>query len=193
LELFFDTETTNFLSDKLTPDDPKQGRVLQLGYILSTKDRIYHEGCILFNIGKNEINKYAFEAHHITAEESNKFGIDEVNGWEMFYNLLCFLPTLVAHNFNFDIRFLRIMSQNYQGNQSLLNSLAAICTMQESTNYCKLPKVRGAGYKWPKLEELHKLIFEYDFDNAHNALSDCHATRNCFYKLIELGVIKYEL
>lgn len=191
MELFFDTETTNFLSDKLTPDDPKQGRVLQLGYILSTKDRIYHEGCFLININNCEINKYAFEAHGITAEESNKFGIDEVNVWEIFYNTLCLQPTLIAHNFNFDIRFLRILSQSYIGDQGLINSLPAICTMLESTNYCKLPKIRGNGYKWPKLEELHKILFDYDFEGAHNALSDCHATRKCFYKLVEMEVINY--
>jgi DNA polymerase-3 subunit epsilon len=193
MELFFDTETTGFLSDKLTPDDPKQAVVLQLGYILSTKDRVYHEGCILFNIHDKEINKYAQEAHGISIHESHNFGIEEVHGWEIFYNLLCLQPTLIAHNFNFDIRFLRLMSQNYHGDQSLLNSLTSICTMMESTNHCKLPKTRGVGYKWPKLEELHKLLFEYDFEGAHNALSDCHATRKCFYKLVEMGVIKYEL
>ncbi len=46
-----------------------------------------------------------------------------------------------------------------------------------------------AGYKRPKLEELHLLLFDEDFDNAHDALADTEACMRCFFELVERGVI----
>ncbi len=60
--------------------------------------------------------------------------------------------------------------------------------MKSSTEYCK---IQGQyGYKWPSLTELHYKIFRTDFKEAHNAEMDVEACANCFFKLIELGVLK---
>ena len=65
-----------------------------------------------------------------------------------------------------------------------------ICTMNASTDFCKIPGPYG--YKWPKLEELYKILFDESF-NAHNALDDIRATTRCFWKLSSLNVIKFKL
>ena len=59
--------------------------------------------------------------------------------------------------------------------------------MKESTDYCKIPG--RYGYKWPNLAELHKKLFNADFEEAHNALVDVEITAKCFWKLKELEII----
>lgn len=44
------------------------------------------------------------------------------------------------------------------------------------------------GGKWPKLIELHKILFGEGFD-AHKALNDVLATERCFYELHKRGLI----
>jgi hypothetical protein len=62
--------------------------------------------------------------------------------------------------------------------------------MLKSIKYCNLPGKRGP--KWPKLEELYIKLFDQPFIGAHDAMGDVQATRACFYKLVELGVIQLE-
>lgn len=59
-----------------------------------------------------------------------------------------------------------------------------LCTMQSSVNLCQIPYPSGRkGFKWPKLTELHRFLFERDFENAHTALGDVEATVDCFVEL----------
>jgi hypothetical protein len=40
------------------------------------------------------------------------------------------------------------------------------------------------------LQELHNLFFGYDYENAHDAMADTHATMRCFFEMRWLGIIK---
>jgi hypothetical protein len=59
--------------------------------------------------------------------------------------------------------------------------------MEKSTNYCKLDGPYG--YKWPKLSELHHILFGVGFEEAHNAAADIHATAKCFWQMKKIGII----
>lgn len=61
--------------------------------------------------------------------------------------------------------------------------------MKSSTDYCKLPGFYGK-YKWPKLHELYKKLFNEDMGAAHTALQDIRNTAKCFFELERLGVIE---
>ena len=61
--------------------------------------------------------------------------------------------------------------------------------MLHSTNYCKIPRFNRE-YKWPNLTELHKKLFDCDFENAHDALSDVKACAKCFFELKKQEIIK---
>ena len=61
--------------------------------------------------------------------------------------------------------------------------------MMKSTSYCKLPGKNGKGFKWPKLEELYQVLFGKQMENAHDALADVMACKECFFELIKLGII----
>jgi hypothetical protein len=43
--------------------------------------------------------------------------------------------------------------------------------------------------KWPKLIELHQILFKEDFDSAHDAFADISATKRCFFELLNLNII----
>jgi DNA polymerase III epsilon subunit-like protein len=93
---------------------------------------------------------------------------------------------LIAHNINFDSKvtgseFLRILSRNP------ISKLEKMCTMESSTNFCKIPG--NYGYKWPKLSELHVKLFGIDFEGAHDALADIEATAKCFWEMKKLKLI----
>jgi DNA polymerase III epsilon subunit-like protein len=51
----------------------------------------------------------------------------------------------------------------------------------------KLPGKYGR-YKWPKLAELHQVLFGEPFEGAHGALADARACMRCYFRLTELGV-----
>lgn len=99
---------------------------------------------------------------------------------------------LVAHNLNFDHRV--VWAEFIRAGIPPRSGMTKICTMMKSTKYCALPNPRGYGApKWPTLTELHNKLFEKDFEGAHDAMDDVIAMKNCFFKLVELGVIVPEL
>ena len=88
--------------------------------------------------------------------------------------------TLVAHNMAFDSKivgaeFLRTFGSNP------MNGKRKLCTMETSTDILKLPGYYG--YKWPKLDELHRSLFGEGFEGAHDALADIRATSRCFWEM----------
>jgi hypothetical protein len=64
--------------------------------------------------------------------------------------------------------------------------------MNESINFCKLPKKMSSSpwYKRPKLWELHKKLFWEYFIWAHDAMTDVEATLSCFVELVKQNVIQ---
>ncbi len=125
--------------------------------------------------------------HGISTEFAIQNGVDIKIALDNLSNSITLSKLLVAHNINFDEKivgaeFLRL------GLENPLNNIKKICLMKSSTEYCK---IHGPyGYKWPSLTELHYKIFRTDFKEAHNAEIDVKACANCFFKLIELGVLK---
>lgn len=94
---------------------------------------------------------------------------------------------MIAHNASFDgsviaAEFLR------QDWAPPFTPDSMICTMQASTDYCRLPG--RYGYKWPTLDELYVHLFGMGFDGAHDARIDACACACCFFELKNRGVIK---
>ena len=73
--------------------------------------------------------------------------------------------------------------------EDVMNKRISYCTMQASTDFCKIPSHDGRGYKYPKLQELYKKLFGEAFNDAHNAMSDIEATEKCFWVLKEKKLI----
>jgi DNA polymerase III epsilon subunit-like protein len=64
-----------------------------------------------------------------------------------------------------------------------------ICTMKETVDFCAI-KWNGERFKYSKLGELHKKLFNQYFVWAHDALTDVEATLRCFIELVKLWKIK---
>lgn len=184
--LFFDTETTGLWKFNVSDDDPIQPDVVQLASVLMEDRKVISTLCLpIFLRIDAVVDPKATEVHGWTEERLKLFGHPHSKVFETFNYMYNMADTVVAHNLNFDRKLvssgLRKAGYNYVAKPS-------ICTMLGSTDYCKIPGPKGN--KWPKLRELHLKLFGEEFSGAHDALDDVRATIRCFWKLIDLGVIK---
>lgn len=192
--LFFDTETTGLprsmkASVRVTENWP---RLVQLAWLLVTKngDVIKKRSAIIYP-DDFVIPEEASMIHGITTERARREGkplvtvIDEF--MQDFENVIC----LVAHNIEFDQNIIGAelcrLNRSYD---SFMYHKETICTMLSSTDYCAIPSINGHDdYKWPKLQELYHKLFNKYFDDAHDALADITATKECFFELKKRGII----
>ena len=87
-----------------------------------------------------------------------------------------------AFNKSFDFDFLR--DRGFR-----INDLA--CPMKLATPICKLPKYRGYGYKWPKVEEAwHHFFGHTGYIEAHRGLDDAKHEALIVYELYKMGVFR---
>jgi len=192
MEFFFDVETSGFHKDGIEPTNPSQAWTVQIGFILSTKDKIYQECCAIFRppFETCSIHPAAEKTHGISLDDCLTGGVSENSFFDYFANTHVLADTLVCHNWNFDKRFAydMIFRMDCKVEADLFIERVNCCTMLSSTDYCKLPG-RWNKPKWPKLEELHRHLFDEDFEGAHDALADVRATRRCYYELRERKVL----
>ena len=203
LILFFDTETSGLPVFKSRNSDPCQPYVLQLAAELCkpSGETIMAMNFILEPGNINPIHPKAFEAHGITREDCETLGIGQLTAFNMFMDLVGRASSIVAHNHQFDLRLIRIMAAQLSDKTDGLSRIQSDnfrdmpkqCTMMSTTAFCALPKPSGrGGYKWPKLEELHEILFGSpmsDHFNAHDALEDVRCTRKCYFELKTRGVL----
>lgn len=187
--LFFDTETTGLPRNwKARINDLNNWpRLVQLAWLHYDKDgnKIGGNNYIIkpddFTIPPD-----ASRVHGISTERALNDGVELLGVLNVFQNLISQTSYLVAHNMSFDEKI--VGAEFLRKNMS--NGIAAknkICTMEKSTNYCKLDGPYG--YKWPKLSELHYKLFGIRFEEAHNASVDINATAKCFWELKKRDLI----
>ena len=121
--------------------------------------------------------------HGITTEIAKKKGqpLPEVLSW--FSEAVRRSELLVGHNVEFDRN---VLAAEYvrSGQKIHIHSCPYFCTMKSTIDYCKIPYPSGRkGNKWPKLMELHTMLFDCGFSDAHDALADVRACARCFFEL----------
>jgi DNA polymerase III epsilon subunit-like protein len=94
--------------------------------------------------------------------------------------------TIIAHNMKFDgsvlaAEYLRL------GLTPPFHHKRLVCTMVDSTAFCRLPGPYG--YKWPTLPELHRVLFQSEYLETHEAGADAAACAKCFFELKRRGVV----
>jgi len=185
--LFFDTETTGFLSKSLGPNDPKQARICQLAAILSSEDGTETTRMnVLIKPTNWVISEQLTKIHGISHQMAVENGIPILDALAQFESMLRGSSVLVAHNFNFDRDMIALEHKANDFLHSEFNKKSTCCTMINSTEICKIPKMRGSGYKWPKLQEIHQHLFGCEFADAHDALADITATKKVFFEIMRL-------
>jgi DNA polymerase III epsilon subunit-like protein len=193
MELFFDTETTGLPLFKEEPTHPNQPDVIQLGAILSDAEHIYTQlSCVIDPSDLNpewKMHPKAAEAHGISDEIIRTTGLRSEETLNVFINMVERADLIVCHNVSFDKKLIMIALHRLDrvDHYNFFRNGAFYCTMNNSTNLCKLPG--KFGYKWPKLMELYQFLFNETFEGAHDALEDVRATRRCFYEMQRRGLV----
>lgn len=187
--LFLDTETTGFVQKGADLLDPRQPYCLELGARLDDDEgNMVGELDLLLNYGDISISEGAYNVHHISADMIKTFGVPPIVAFGAFNALAKQADLLVGHNIAYDMDICKIgfarLSQLDSFTQNI-QSVRTFCTMQATTNICKIPKPGGgAGYKWPKLDEAYSILIDSaGFENAHRAKYDMLASREIFYSL----------
>ena len=187
----FDTETTWFINKKET-DLNKQPRIVQFAGILWE----LHDGTFTeierVNILINPWIPIPFDSsqvHHIyDIDVKDAPKIEEVMDKIMYY--INDPDVIVWHNIEYDESMVKLelkrMKQEYR-----YTPKQVICTMKTTVDYCAI-QWNGARFKYPKLWELHKKLFDEYFVWAHDAMIDVEATTRSFVKLVNENVIELQ-
>ncbi len=192
--LFFDTETTGLPVDYKAPYTHLDNwpRVVQIAWIVTDK---YGSAVLGHNRIIRPDSSYTIPEnmiHGISQEKALEYGISAKEALGEFMEQVRLADLIVCHNFAFDsmIAASDVYRRLDSRSSEIIFSKPNMCTMNLSVDFCKLPGKFGKAYKWPRLSELHQILFERDFDGAHDAMADVKATIRCFFKLLELKVIQ---
>lgn len=192
--LFFDTETTGFVQDRLPVDHPDQPYIVQLAAELTEDDGEPVAGFSFIidpGIGEITIPTKASDVHGITDERAVALGVSAEFALSAFTHLYQRADLVVAHNIKFDRAVIEtVISRHYRKIMPLRKPL--FCTMEAATPIVNLPpteRMLAAGFnkpKPPKLEECIRHFFDESLEGAHDALIDVRACSRVFFHLKRL-------
>lgn len=183
-----DTETTGLHQKKLHSRHPDQARVIQLGLkLVNMQGRILAQFSTLIKpSGWSEIHPKAYEAHGITKEDCENFGIDLKAAFAVFKMFAKRANVIVAHNSAFDQPMMEIEADNLDDE---MPPLPWHCTMMQAKDICRIPptanmkKYGFKDYKNPNLTEALKIICNKDLEGAHDAMVDVSGCLDVFLAL----------
>lgn len=195
--LIFDTETTG-LFNKKERDLSKQPHIIQWASVLVDMDVVWNcTELSRMNIlikPPIDIPAEASEIHHI-------YNIDVKEAYDFEFwaeeiqRQVNEADAIVWHNVEFDETMVRIEFDRLKMKWRPFDfsPKMSICTMNEWTSWCKLPKKWTAPwYKRPKLQELAVKAWVWHFAWAHDAIIDVEYTLRCLQVMAREWVIRLE-
>ena len=191
--LFFDTETNGLPRNykASVSNSSNWPRLVQIAWIVTNADGkiLKRKSEIIYPDGFT-IPQEATDIHGITTERAKRDGKPLREVLDEFAKDLANAKQVVCHNVEFDQHIVGAELYRLNMDYKTLMEKPSICTMLSSTNLCAIPNPNGYDdYKWPKLSELYHKLFNRDFEDAHDALADITATKECFFELRKRGVI----
>jgi len=177
--LFIDTETT-----WLSATD----QILQFAAIYWTFDgkNFYEE--IRINQYMNittKINFFAQRVHGITKSMVEKY--EYIDSYiDHFLTHIDKSDYVIGHNISFDIRMLQQDCERIDKSYDR-SGVKTFCTLRDINHIADLPK------KNPKLGLLYSHLFAKEIENAHDAMADIEATKDCFLELAKRGHIELRI
>jgi DNA polymerase-3 subunit epsilon len=190
--LFFDTETTGFLDDRLPIDHEAQPYIVQLAAQLCEDGGTPVAGFSFIVAPGVPIPERAAAVHGITDEKSMQFGVSAEFAMSAFTHLYRRADLVCAHNIKFDKGVMEVAIARHYGRTMPLRK-PLFCTMEAASPIVNLPpteRMLAAGFtkpKPPKLEECIRHFFDEELDGAHDAMVDVAACRRVYLHLAKLG------
>jgi len=150
-------------------------------------NEIKFEDHIINPEGQFVITKESSDIHGITPEIAKEKGVSIKKVLKKFRKDITHndkLEVIISHNTKFDINVIK--SEYSRLNRKLKTSnKEIICTMLATTEMCKLKYKSGrGGYKFPRLEELYKNLFDCQMEKAHDSKYDVINLAKCFFHLL---------
>lgn len=189
MHLIIDTETTGKCDFRGGLD--AQPYLVQIGMLLFDNDRrLRGELNAIIRPEGWEIPDEAAAVHGITTGIALRYGVP-VN------EVLNIVERFGAHaeilsSFNWDFDRLVVDAALYRSGllrEGFNLKQDYVCTMREMTPICKIKKLGYIGpdpYKWPKLEEAYRFLFNEGFDGAHDAMADVRAAARIYFRLLDM-------
>lgn len=152
--------------------------------------------CFLLNTTINKISNIVYpdnfiianpHIHGITQEKAVKEGVRWVDVIDKIKDYIQQASILVGHNVDFDINVLssELYRRGYPELAKEVFEKPRQCTMKMGKLITKLPGFRG-DFKYPKLLELYKHLFQEELEGAHSAYFDTLNTFKIYNKIKEL-------
>jgi DNA polymerase III epsilon subunit-like protein len=183
LYLFFDTETTGLPRDWKAPitNTANWPRLVQLAWMLCDEAGTeLAKQCRIVKPDGFTIPDKAASVHGISTDRALAEGVELKQAMDEFMAASDLATKFVAHNIAFDEKIVGAECVRLNLPVPFVGK-PMLCTMKESTQYCKIPGPYGV--KWPTLTELHVKLFGKAFDGAHDAMSDVGACKSAYYEL----------
>lgn len=208
----YDTETTGLWKNALPVDHDAQPKICSLSAMLieetspstfevvETMDVIVKPdgwtipapvlpalGITPAEAKKQGVKISASDVHGITHEMADEQGIPLFEALKQFNGLVTQADGLLAHNEAYDNNVIRHALRLVKRTIPLPER--RICTMMMAKDYCRLPpNFPGGDWKWPKLEEAYRVLFDREMTNAHNSLADIQQSVEVYQELKRRGV-----
>jgi DNA polymerase III subunit epsilon len=170
--LFFDTETTGFMTQQPLGHE-SHGRIVQLAFIVTDNDG---KEMASYNSLINtpvEIGGEALEVHGKTKDMCERYGVEPITALSIFHGYAKRCDKVIGHNVYFDrcmvMNELVIAGRDWQW----LDDMPYDCTMAMMQDVCELPLTAA--------QEAYKYCFGVEFDGAHDALADVRACKDVYF------------
>ena len=194
--LFFDTETSGLPTRRNPPVIAMHNwpHILQLSYILydtETHNIINLCNNIVKIDSTTKISPDSIKIHNITREKTQSDGVDIVELLTKFNENVCMADYIIAHNLSFDKNMIMVECLRHKIPHSFsqyTKKTAEYCTMKNSVDLCKIIAYDNYGndyYKYPKLSELYKYLFNYVPDGLHNSMIDILLCIRCYFMIVD--------
>lgn len=190
MKLFIDTETSGLPDFNQRARHPSQPHLVQFAALMLDDD--WKEMQSVNMLIKPEgwtIPKEASDVHGITNEKALAEGQPEAQVGATALAMMKQAKILIAHNITFDKFLLRIAMRRFDliqdADDMWWKSFPTFCTMRATTSICKLLGPNNSSYKWPKLSEAYKHLFNEELQGAHDAMADVRACARIYRWLHE--------
>lgn len=203
--LFYDTETSGFVDEKMPRDHECQPHLVQLACLLTDDfGREYSTFNVVVDVPPRfEIPAGASNVHGITTSVAHDFGMYPTPVNYMWDRMAQMADKIVCHNTKFDravmdISFRRrppfaAKADNYDMTLDGRHGMKEwVCTMEMASPILKLPptnRMLAVGMnkpKAPKLEECIKFFFNEELSGAHDALVDVRACARIYFHMKQM-------
>ena len=192
--LTFDTETTGLPKNYTAPvsDSDNWPRMVQIAWQVNDKaGNLISSECFIIKPNNFTIPYNSQKIHGISTEKAIEEGKKLEKILKQFNQELENNKYIIGHNINFDINILGAEFFRCNIETDILEK-KSVDTGLISKDFCQLKGGLGRKFKMPKLTELHKILFENDFSDAHDASADVNATAKCFFELLKRKIYKTE-